>query len=83
MGAACAIPCSRHVRAMFELCSSVGFGSAVISLCKVAATGQKKIVLWNECCLYGTALQVCSLGVCGLSGIRVCVCVCVMTNNAP
>ena len=76
-GAACAIPCSRHVRAMFELCSAMGFGSAAISLGEVAATGPKKIVYWNECCLCGKALQVCSLCVCGLSGSRVCVCVCV------
>ena len=62
---------------MFELCSSMGFGSAAISLCEVAATGQDKIVFWNECYLYGRALQVCSLFVCGLSGIGVCVCVCV------
>ena len=47
-GAACAIPCSRHVRAMFELCLSMSLGSAAISLCEVAATGPKKIVYWNE-----------------------------------
>ena len=82
MGAACAIPYSRHVRAMFELCSSMGFGSAAISLCEVAATGPKKIVFWNECCLCGKVLHVCSLCVCGLSGSRVFVCMCVMTNSA-
>ena len=81
-GAACAIPCSRHVRAMSELCLSMGFGSAAISFCEVAETGQKKIVFWNKCCICGRALQVCSLGVCGLSGTRVCVRVCVMTNLA-
>ena len=67
---------------MFKQCSSMGFGSAAISLCEVAATGQKKIVFGNERCLYGRALPVCSFVVCGLSGIRVCVCVCVMTNLA-
>ena len=64
MGAACAIPCLRYVRAMFDLCSSMVVGSARISLCKVAATRPRKIVFWNECCLCGKLLHVCSLCKC-------------------
>ena len=70
-----------HVRGMFELCSSMVFGSAAISWSEVAAIGPKRIVHGIECCLCGEALQVCSLCLCCLSGSGLCVCMGVATNS--